>query len=183
MGWKTVAVTVALVLAGCSGDDDSSGISGSSTSAGEPESAAFPEEISANQLSVAIECGYFQVASEDGSLHLELRWTGGYPAEPAAQMTERAFELPAARWKVTLSAGRNLVPTCSDVVDPSAPQRQVDYEIPVVGGRVVLVELPDKIEGPATAELTELVIQLPDGTTKSIGSLTISTNRLGFFPG
>ena len=181
MRWKVIAAAVALVLAGCSNDEDSSGISSTPTSVREP--VAFPDEISTNQVSIAIEFGYFQVASEDGTLHLQLRWTGGYPAEPASQMTERDFELPAERWKVTLRAGRNLVPTCSDIVDPSAPQRQVDHEIPVVGGRVVLVELPDKIEGPATAELTELVIQLPDGTIESIGSLTISTNRLGFFPG
>ncbi len=110
-----------------------------------------------------------QTTSADGTLHFALSWTGGFPAEPAVQMTEREFELPAARWGVTLSAGSNLVPTCSDVIDPSAPTLRVNFDTPVVGGHVVLVELPDEIQGPAVAEMTDLVIERPDGTTESIG--------------
>ena len=144
---------------------------------------SFPQRIAATDLTVTAQCGYFQAASEDGRVHLDLRWTGGYPAEPAAQMKPRMFELPAERWKATVSVGRNLIPTCTDISDEFSPKAAVDFTVPVVGGHVDLVELPDLIEGPAEAILSDIVIERPDGTLESIGSLRILNDRFALFPG
>lgn len=147
------------------------------------DARSFPEGASAEQLTVVSECGYFQIASADGSLRLQLRWAIDFPPDFERIAAQPVIELPDDRWSARLQAGTNLIPTCSDVIDPSDPQPEVHHDVPVVSGNVVLTEIPRRLEDRATAELTDLEFRDPDGLIRSFGDVTISTDRFGFFSG
>lgn len=165
--WVGAALLAAIGLVAC-GDDP----------------VAFPEAVRSSDLVEDLPCtNSFRRVSEDGSLMLEVRWTGEFLESPSQQVPERTVDLPDANWTATFKVGAHLeLDWCTDVFGPDDGFPEVAFEAEV-SGDLVIHTLPDDEGGPATATLRNVEIDHPDNSVSRLGSVSLSNEQFAFLAG
>ncbi len=125
-------------------------------------------------------CGTgFWVGNPDQTTALRIGYQGDGP--PAAQVS-----LPNPAWTAELIDGRDLYANwCDDVIEPGEPEPQRVRVLPVVSGTLEIIgDPPQPFEGGVlTVRATELVIDVGDGETHTLGDIEIENPSWGFFAG
>ncbi len=171
-----LASLVAVALGACGTDDD--GRHGVDT--GSPESG-----LAAGDLTEEWGCGYgFAVSDKAQEALLSVYHDGG------PKKVDQTVSLPDADWEAQLQVGTNLAANwCNDVIlDPRA---EVDETWKVVEGTLRFVGEPPsvrwsegtQVEQPVRAELTDVVVESPDGERVELGDISLANDGWGFFAG
>lgn len=142
-------------------------------------------ELSAAELTDDLGCGYgFARVNEEGTTLLIL-W-----ADPDATTTPRTVSFPDSKWNAEVRVGTNLVSNwCTDVIEE--PQAEVEETWQVVEGTLTFEgKLPpfrwpedSQVTQPVVAELTDVVVQGPDGERVDLGDIPLRNESWGFLAG
>lgn len=137
------------------------------------------QAVATAQLTEMWGCGYGFHASDAGqTVGLQL-WTDAPPADGATVV------LPDPAWDAELQVGERLFANwCTDL--PTEPDPQVDETWPVVGGTMVVTVPPGPglcSRSTATATITGLTVEAPDGGTVTLTDLALTNDGWGCFAG
>jgi hypothetical protein len=125
-------------------------------------------------------CGTgFWVGNPDQTTALRIGYSGEGP--PPALVS-----LPNPAWQAELVDGRDLYANwCDDVIEPDEPEPQRVRVLPIVSGNLEIIgEAPEPFNGgPLSLRATDLVIDVGDGETHTLGDIEIDNPSWGFFAG
>lgn len=125
-------------------------------------------------------CGWgFWAGTADQTVALRFSYNG--ESEPDTEI-----ELPDPEWSATLIEGTDLYANwCDDVIEENEPTPVEHWSLPITGGTLTIDgAIPAPFEGgQLSVHATDLVVELPDGTTAPLGSTTITNQSWGFFAG
>ena len=125
-------------------------------------------------------CGTgFWVGNPEQTTALRIRYLGEDP--PPAEVS-----LPDPAWQAELVDGRDLYSNwCDDVIEPGEPEPREARVLPVVSGALEIIgEPPQPFNGgPLSVRATELVVDVGDGETHTLGDIEIENPLWGFFAG
>lgn len=125
-------------------------------------------------------CGTgFWVGNPEQTTALRIGYIGDGP--PSASVS-----LPDPAWQAQLVDGRDLYANwCDDVMEPGEPVPQQVRVLPVVSGTLEIIgEPPQPLEGGVLeVRATDLVVDVGDGETHSLGDIEIQNPSWGFFAG
>ncbi len=167
-----------LVLTGC-GDDDRTGTGTDPTT--EPSGVS---AVSADDLDDDWGCG-FGFARSDSAETVMLTLFRDYPAD--GPLT-REIRLPDPAWEGELRFGTNLGANwCADVI--TEPEAEVEETWRIVGGTIrftgALPPADRRQSSPldVRAELTDVVVESPDGERHALGDVPLRNEVWGFLAG
>jgi predicted small secreted protein len=125
-------------------------------------------------------CGTgFWIGNADQTTALRIAYQGEGP--PPASVT-----LPDPAWDAEMVDGRDLYANwCDDVIEPGEPEPQEARVLPVVSGELEVLGVPPAQfqGGSLTVRATDLVIDIGDGKTHTLGDVEIENSSWGFFAG
>lgn len=142
-------------------------------------------ELAASALTDDLGCGFgFARADESGTTLLSVR------VDPDTTRVTRTVSLPDPRWHAEVRVGTHLTANwCTDVIEE--PQAEVDVTWQVVEGTLTFEgQLPPvewtedaPVDQPVVAELTDVVVQGPDGERVNLGNIPLRNESWGFLAG
>lgn len=125
-------------------------------------------------------CGTgFWIGNPDQTTALRIGYQGEGP--PAASVT-----LPDPAWRAEMVDGRDLYANwCDDAIEPGEPEPRQARVLPVISGEVEIIgEPPAPFQGGSLRlRARDLVIDIGDGKTHTLGDIEIENPSWGFFAG
>ena len=170
---------LAALLGACGDGSDNGSDDGSDGGTGPGASA---DGIEADELTRNLGCGFgFSRADEAGRTLLRVS------ADPETGELDRRVTFPDPGWTAEVRVGEHLTANwCTDVIEE--PQAEVDETWQIVEGTLEFVGTVPSAEwadNPETirADLTDVVVQSPDGDSVELGDFSLENHAWGFLPG
>jgi len=167
-----LSLLVAALGACGTGDDDKNGTDNGASSSG----------LADVELTEDWGCGYgFSVSDEAQETLLQIDHVGD------EDLAAGTVTFPDPAWEGEVLVGTDLAANwCSDVIEE--PQAEVDETWTIVEGTLTFAgEVPPTdgtpADQPVRAELTDVVVEGPDGERVELGDLSLSNDSWGFFAG